>query len=506
MNQPLTVQWFLRDDTPCLPPPYPLRVERLVWEEPGGPALAALRADLPASAVRDAAEWAADALRRPLTVYSPEGEACWHGFVWRAEILNGAAGLAFDLDQLTNRVAAVYSPLVHEPPFAARRLRSPWTEDPLSQSRYGRKERLLRLPAEDADGALSACRAVLQRCALPQGEPFLPAHPSKPAVRLIGRGWFSALNWAYLRVDAGLDGFVESAQSAQTLGRSAASDALLAQSFQTAYGPFYLLEAGLSLRRAGMPGDEVVLTVCGDHNGAPGAGLASASLPADRLSVGRAWARFRFAEPPLLQANTPYWLRIGRSGSLNSAHYYILYRETGDPYPAGKALQWNGSAWVDASGGLTDFNFYIAAGQSRQTRILELCAPQAGGQFLRSVHLRAELDGVIPYADEGLRPCGAVLLDLLARGDAHGRRLRAQVNPQRDLIIEPLPPEESPAWLLQPDGRLTSLGGRPARLGDRLTGEWARPPGGGSARPLLLRRVIWTPRDGLRASAFAQPG
>lgn len=92
MNETLSIRWFLRDDTPCLPPPWPLRMERLVWEEPGGAALAILSAQLDSAAAADAAAWAADALRRPLVVDSPEGEACWNGFVARAEIHLGRGG------------------------------------------------------------------------------------------------------------------------------------------------------------------------------------------------------------------------------------------------------------------------------------------------------------------------------------------------------------------------------------------------------------------------------
>ncbi len=501
MNETRTIRWFLRDDTPALPPPFPLRVERLVWEEPGGAATAVLQAPLSAFSIEAATEWAADALRRPLVVYSPEGEACWSGFVGRAEVLTGTTGLAFDLAQLVNRIAAVYTPLINEPPFTARRTRSDWVEDSLSQSRYGRKERLLHRNEEAAESALAACRAALQWHSLPKGEPFLLAHSSAPVLRLICRGWFSTLNWAHLRVEEGMEGFLAAAQTLQTLGRSTTSDALLAQSFQTSYGLFYLLEAGLNLRRSGSPADAATLTVCADQNGTPGAALASTSLPGNLVSVGRAWARFRFADPPLLQPNTPYWLKIGRSGALNSTHYYILYRDSGDPYAGGKMIQWNGSSWVDGSAGQTDLNFYIIAGQSRQTRILELCAAAAGGQFLRSIHLRAELDGVIPFADEGMRSCGTVLLDLLSRGDAQGRPLRVQVTAERHLVIEPQPSEDHPAWLLRSDGRLTALSGRPALLGEQWVGEWALLAGGGSAHPVLLRRLVWTPQAGLRVSA-----
>lgn len=142
------------------------------------------------------------------------------------------------------------------------------------------------------------------------------------------------------------------------------------------------MEAGLNLKRNASPADGVVVEVCADAGGAPGALLASASLPAASISGGRGWARFGFAQPPLLQAATTYWLRIAHSGTLNSVHYYVLYREANDPYPHGRMIQWNGSAWTDSSGGLNDLNFYILAGQSRTARLLELAAPQSGGQFL----------------------------------------------------------------------------------------------------------------------------
>jgi len=499
MNETLSIRWFLRDDTPCLPPPWPLRMERLVWEEPGGAALAVLSAQLDSAAAADAAAWAADALRRPLVVDSPEGEACWNGFVARAEIHLGRAGAVFDLAQLANRVAAVYTPPVNEPPFTARPTRTDWAEDPLSLNRFGRKERLLQLGPEAPSRALSARDAYLQRHALPQAEPFLLARRAAPSLRLICRGWFSTLDWSYLWIEQGREGFLEPAQTPQTLGRLATSDALLAQSFQTDYGPFYLLEAGLNLKRNATPADGVVVEVCADQNGTPGAVLAGSSLPADALPGGRGWARFRFAEPPLLQAGLTYWLRFSRSGALNSSHYYVLYREGNNPYPAGRMMNWNGSAWADGSGGLNDLNFYILAGQSRRTRLLELTAPQSGGQFLKGVHLPADLPGVTAYPSDGLRPCGAELLDLLGSPDAAGRPLSVQVNAERELIVQALPAEDEARWLLQPDGRLTTPAGRPARLGERLAGEWARLSTGGGVRPLLLRRVVWTPQDGLRA-------
>lgn len=499
MNEMPSIRWFLRDDTPCLPPPWQLRIDRLEWEEPGGAALAVLSAVLAVNEAAEAAAWAADALRRPLIVDSPQGEVCWNGFVARAEVCWGAAGAAFDLNHLANRVAAVYNPPISEPPFAPRRTRTDWSEDPLSLNRFGRKERLLQLGQEDASRALSACDAYLQRHALPQGEPFLPARRAAPYLRLICRGWFSTLNWSYLWIGEGREGFLEPAQTPQSLGRLAASDALLAQSFQTAYGPFYLLEAGLNLKRSGTPTDELRVEVCADQNGTPGTVLGSSSLSASALPGGRGWARFRFDQPPLLQDGATYWLRFSRSGALNSTHYYLLYREGNNPYPLGRMMNWNGSAWVDSSGGLNDLNFYILAGQSRQKRLLELTAPQSGGQFLRGVHLPADLPGLTAYPSEGLRPCGAELLDLLASPDAAGRPLSVQVNAQRELIVQALPDEDQPRWLLHPDGSLTTPAGRPARLGERLAGEWARLSIGGEVRPLLLRRVVWTPQGGLRA-------
>lgn len=506
MNENLSIRWFLRDDTPCLPPPWQLRIERLEWEEPGGAALAVLSANLAADEAAEAAAWAADALRRPLMVDSPQGEACWNGFVARAEVCLGTAGAAFDLNHLANCVAAVYTPPVNEPPFTARRTRTDWAEDPLSLNRFGRKERLLLLEQEDPSHALTVRNAYLQRHALPQGEPFLLPRRTAPYLRIICRGWFSTLDWSYLWIDEGREGFLEPAQTPQSLGRLSSSDALLAQSFQTGFGPFYLLEAGLNLKRNGTPTDGLIVEVCADQNGSPGTALGSSSLPAGALPGGRGWARFRFNDPPRLQAGLTYWLRFSRSGALNSTHYYLLYREGNNPYPAGRMMNWNGSAWVDGSGGLNDLNFYILAGQSRQNRLLELTAPQYGGQFLRGVRLPAGLPGLTAYPSEGLRPCKVELLDLLTAPDAAGRPLGVQVNAERELIVQALPAEDEARWLLHPDGSLTTPTGRPARLGERLAGEWAQLSTGGGVRPLLLRRVAWTPQGGLRAfSAGDEP-
>ncbi len=498
MNETLSVQWYLRDFTPCLPPPFPLRVERLVWEEPGGAALAVLSAAWRDPAPDGLAEWAGEMLRRPLEIHAPTGEICWNGFVARVEIRHGRSAVVYDLDRLANRVAALYSPAVHEPPFAGARTLTEWAEDALSLSRYGRKERLLHLAQEDSQRALAARDASLRRDALPQGVPLPLAQPAAPTLRLIGRGWFTTLNWTHLHIPHGCDGFVEPAQTPQSLGRSSSADAMLAQSFQTAYGPFYLLEAGLNLKRSGSPADELVVEVCADSGSLPGSVLAAASLPASALSGGRAWARLRFEQPPLLQAAAPYWLRLRRSGTLNANHYYQLYREGNDAYPAGRLLTWNGSAWADGSGGQSDLNFYLLAGQSRQTRLLELCAPAHGGQFLRGVRLLAELPGLTAYPQPTPQPCGQYLLDLLAAGTTDGRPLSVQVDGQRQLVIQPLPEEDEAEWLIQPDGRLWALSRRPARLGEALAGRRARLTHAAGLRPLLLRRVVWTPADGLR--------
>ncbi len=116
MNETLSVQWYLRDFTPCLPPPFPLRVERLVWEEPGGAALAVLSAAWRDPAPDGLAEWAGEMLRRPLEIHAPTGEICWNGFVARVEIRHGRSAVVYDLDRLANRVAALYSPAVPSPP------------------------------------------------------------------------------------------------------------------------------------------------------------------------------------------------------------------------------------------------------------------------------------------------------------------------------------------------------------------------------------------------------
>lgn len=511
MNMQFSIDWQQRDGQPCLPPALMLEVERLTWRAEGGPATAVLAGRLDARlAGIDLPAWAGDALRRPLLIHDAAGEACWWGYVARVEARQGAAGVVFDLERMANRVAVAYAPRVKETRWIGERTFTPWAEDTASVARYGRKEKVLVLPPLEEAQALAVRDAHLRRAALPTAQPYMPGRAGQPrqnwaghdddesAVRLVCRGWWSTLDWAYPRIAFGWDGFSESAQTSQSLGRTLNSDHLLAQGIRAGYGPFHLGEAGLSARLVGTPGDALVVEVCTDANGAPGTALASASLPAGVISPARCWLRFTFVNPPLLQADTPYWLRISRSGAVNTSHYYQVFRESSDPYPAGRLKYWNGSAWLDLLGGTSDLNFYFVGLQTRAARILELAGGAFGGQFFSGVRLLAAVGGYTPYFCDGVRTCRQELLDLLRGGSADGRRLLAQVGAARELVIAAEPDEDAVEWLIDARGEIRALDGRAARLGDALAGRRARLTSGWLDGGALVERVEWTPRGGLR--------
>ncbi|MEW6649214.1 MAG: choice-of-anchor R domain-containing protein [Chloroflexota bacterium] len=533
MSGQFSIDWQQRDGQPCLPPALPLEVERLTWRAEGGACAALLSggldADLPAF---NLSSWAADALRRALVIRNAAGEACWWGYVARVEARQGAAGLVFDLERMANRVAVVYAPRIKETRWIGERAFTPWAEDAASIARYGRKEKMLVLPPLEEGQALAARDAHLRRWALPAGMPFtsrIGAAESRPGrgqprpgrgesertmrVRLVCRGWWSTLDWAHPRIAFGWDGFSESAQTSQNFGRTLNSDHLLAQSIRAGYGPFYLGEVGLSARLSGTPTDALVVEVCADASSAPGTVLASANLPAGVISPARCWLRFTFASPPLLQANTPYWLRISRSGAVNATHFYQLFREGSDPYPAGRLCYWGGSAWLDLAGGTSDLNFYFSALQTRSARIVELAGAALGGQFLSGTRLLAAVGGYTPYFCDGVRTCREELLDLLRGGGVDGRRLCAWVSAARELVIAAEPEKDEVDWQIDPQGVIRAPNGRPARLGDALAGRRARLTAGWLDSAALMERVEWTPRGGLRAAledagggAVSRPG
>lgn len=102
-----------RDFSPRSQPDIAWQVEELTWHAVGGPDTARLRADFSAQPLADPAHWFGrgllDLLRCPLQVLDETGMPAWWGYVSRLEIIWQGVSVAWDLDQLANRVGVAYA-------------------------------------------------------------------------------------------------------------------------------------------------------------------------------------------------------------------------------------------------------------------------------------------------------------------------------------------------------------------------------------------------------------
>ncbi|MDT8898360.1 choice-of-anchor R domain-containing protein [Thermanaerothrix sp. 4228-RoL] len=496
MSAPGVVLWA-RDEGAPQPLRLPMQVARLTWGLPGGARRARLQAPLPPGwSPRQAAEWGKTLLRCPLTVLNAAGDPCWWGYVHAVQVEQGQVGYRLSLDDLANRIAATYR--LYAPPqdWVGETQQTPWVEDGRSQALWGIKERLLEVGASTPTQALAICAAVLRRSADPSGGAVTLTARASPRIVLEGRGWWETLTWVHVPRDLTFEGFTMPTEALQNLGRST-TETYLAQSFRLENGPQQLATAAFHGGMVGSPTDGLTLSLCQDAGGIPGAVLASATLPANQIYSGRAWLRFAFSTPPLLQPGVTYWLRLGRNGGFSSTAYYRFSMEDTNPYPRGQCLVYNGSAWVARAGGLGDSVFYLSAAASPAERLTAWLSG-AAGQFLRRLELRATLAAVPPWPQDGLRTCAAAIQDLLDAGSATGDALTAVVTAERALVITPMPAAEAGVAVgVDGRGQVVTPEGAPWPLGPTALGEWARLRGDWPPQPLRLTHLAWTPERGL---------
>ncbi len=487
-------------------PALDLRVEKLSWCAEGGPLQADLTAEIADRPLRGGFPAGLTELAgRGLRVFNAAAEPVWWGYLARIEVRRGSLVWNLDLRRMANRVAVQYWQRQAYLEWQGEKTFSAWAEDARSISRYGVKERVLFLNSLLEGQAEAARDAWLAASSQPGGQTAtLPATSALSAgqirLRLICRGWWETIGWRYAHLFDGYEGYIRAASSNQSLGRYAGSDALLAQSFQTGYGPWQCGEALIRLQQTGGCSDGVTVTLCPDASGVPNtaAPLTGQTVPASVIQ-GVHWVRFILPSPPAIQANTPYWLVLQRSGALNPSQYYFVMRDDTNAYPRGHLRVWNGSSWTTPSGGLADINFYLVGYKLRSERIQELTGASLGGQFLSGLRLQLAAPGYTLLWRDGTLTCLEELRELLLAGDAGGRRLLAEVCADRSLLIRGEPGEDEVDYAIAPDGSIRALSGAEVSLASPAAGRRALLAPGWLDQPVLIWKAEWTPRDGLRA-------
>lgn len=494
----MKIQMRNRDFSPCAPTRIDLQVEKLTWKAQGGPSAAWISGKTQDTGWGiQAAQWAQDVLRRPVDIIDQTGEKAWWGTIQRVEVQHGGFSLVYDLAELANRVCVEYWQREAQLEWTGVKTFTSWVDDLDSQRLYGIKEHIFRLGSMDEMEALQARDTLLTQHSLPRPHlKSLPQHSSGVQVRLECRGWWETLTWKAARFNDGYEGFVQPAQLTQNLGRSATSDAKVAQSFQTDYGAWKLGEAVVNIRAIGTNTDEVRCELCADANGVPGTMLASAVVSAAVISGARWWARFVFSTRAQIEANTRYWLVLSRTGLLQTSNYYFLYLDNTNSYPNGKLMFWNGTSWQDSNAGLADINFYVVGYISRLARLNELAGAGLGGQFLSGIQVNTAVSGDTLLWREGILNCGDELLNLLDSG-GDGGRLLARVDADRRLVVSSLPAGQDWLFCLNGAGELRARSGRQARCVDQPAGQRVLLVNGWETRPVIIEELEWTPDGGL---------
>lgn len=483
-----------------------LRLEKLSWCAEGGPHQADLSAEIPIQASGGGLPAGLTALLGcAVRIFNAAAEPVWWGYLARIEVQLGSLTADLDLGRLANRVAVQYWQRQAEVEWQGEKTYTDWAEDSHSINQYGVKERVLFLNSMLEEEALAARDAWLAASSQPEVRVGnQPASPSPGAdrirLRLTCRGWWETIGWRYAHLFDGYEGFAHPAQTIQYFGRYV-NDAMYAQSFQTGYGPWRCGEVLVKLRQIGLCSDGVTASICADASGIPdtSAPLASQTVPASAINGGLRWIRFALPSPPLIQANTPYWLVLQRSGALNPSQYYTLMREDSNPYPGGHLINWNGSSWVSVAGGNADVNFYLVGCKPRSERIEELVSADLGGQFLNGLRLQAAVEGNTLLWRDGTLTCLEELRKLLQAGDTGGRRLLAEVCADRSLLIRGEPGEGEEEYVIALDGTIRERGGAELNPAFPAAGRRALLAPGWLDRSVLIWKAEWTPKTGLRA-------
>lgn len=143
----------------------------------------------------EALAWA-DRLLCPVTVYGPDVDVLWDGYISAVELRVGTRVRSYALDAVANRVRARYTTALGTPGATAA------TSNTASVALYGVHDYILSLGTYDLAGAQGLRDSWLARYALPRAEPQTTIRTGGDAgtveVVVTCAGWYYTLDWVLL--------------------------------------------------------------------------------------------------------------------------------------------------------------------------------------------------------------------------------------------------------------------------------------------------------------------
>ena len=493
----LQVRFEYPDFTPMAVGGFDWTIRSLSWSLPGGSDTAVLNLDDALDREGIAQTPLSALVGSPLSILSAAGGVMWNGWVETVSRIQGGVCSSCSTRGMANRVIARLPDLSDAADSLFARWRtSDWLEEPASSERFGRKEHLVALPYMNSQAVSQMLTAALS------GDNVWPAMQVTTAekeqvegLHITARGWWQRLDWVLDgQHNAGREMHLEGGKTHLEIGKSS-SQSKLAQSWKTDESGFALGQVWLRAAMVGDPLDNLLVNLCTDNNGSPGTMLAQCDGGTVSIHGGWQWLCWTFAEPVVISPGTLSWLVIERSGSPDETNHYVVQSDDGRGYSKGSLKRWNGSAWVGIN---HDLRFCCLAVSQSSDLISEMLQRPEVAPFLRGVQVRQQSGlQVVRWREIG-NTLLDTLRDLLARGGDGGNEFSMLINAQRFTEVFELPRSPFAPLSIRPDGTLCEANGETVRWEAPLLGREVLVTLPSGQYSLLVKRLRWTPAEGLR--------
>ena len=345
----------------------------------------------------------------------------WWGYISKVTIVT-ESGLQYgvDIETMANKLAIAYT-------YNMERVTTGWDSDAGSIAEYGTKEMLLSMHEKTADQMAQYQDSELEARKYPGRLPMKFGKKRQMAtVRIECRGWWSSLAWRYYSQAKGRVAYEE---LDNWNGREIGEDnrPICAQSFKQTSGAAWTASS-IWLRpwKVGTPADNLIVELYSDSGNAPNALLSGTDdIAGADVPTHSDWYEFTIDTPQALADSTLFWIRVSRSGAVDTSDYFMVEGTRSDGYSGGGIKVYNGSAWVQEYD--RDLNFRVLGELETTTQITDCLT--AVGEFVESASIE-DTSGVnsSPYRN-GDSTALYELEELLKVGTTNNRRLLASVGP-----------------------------------------------------------------------------
>lgn len=264
----------------------------------------------------------------------------------------------------------------------------------------------------------------------------------------------------------------------------------VAQSFTPSTAtPWSAYEAVIYARRIGAPDDNLRVGIWSNGSGSPGSLLVSGTISSGALTEELEQIGVSFSAPQALAYGTTYWLVVERTGSPDPERMFALGLDETLGH-SGALKIWNSDHW-EARVPDCDMPFELWGKRETTLQIQDMV-----GYVLPATALDTASGVYARQWRNGAQTVRAETEELLAAGTSAGRRLLAQVTPERVVRIYAEPDAGDLDWQLGIDGKLRlPLGALDE--GQLPAGQWVQLASEAKGLgPLFIERVQYTPGTG----------